>query len=205
MEEKKLFDDAFKDSIKKYEEKERLSMTEEELDRAEYEVENRNGRPITEDEKKDMQARAFGVNLARMRKAKGLSQLELAEAMGLTQSRITEYETAKKKPRARRVCEFADFFNCSITELLDISPLLGTMEDLTHSQYVEEVQTQHPGTKFITVGGCIPYERSEAYGKIMQCMENMDDYELTQFYLCAVQLLEQSGKTAPGIKWIENE
>ena len=205
MEEKKLFDDAFKESIKKYEAEERLSMTEEELDRAEYEAENRNGRLITEDEQKDMQARAFGINLARIRKENGMSQLELAEAMGLTQSRITEYETGKKMPRTKRLREFAELFKCSIRDLIDVAPLFGTMEDLTYSQYVEEVQTKHPGTKFITVGGCIPYERSEAYGKIMQAMENMDDYELTQFYLCAIQLLDQSGKTAPGVEFIKED
>ena len=202
MDEKKIFEEAFKKSIEKYQSKKYLSMTAEEIEQEEYEmsqIENgeRFGTEMSEKEMRDMQKEAIRMNLAKFRKAKGLMQSELANAMGLTQSRITEYETGRKTPRLKRLQEFAEFFGCEVSDLLDVSSMFGAMEELSYQDYVEVNQARHPGTKFLAIGTCEPFARTEAYGKILAAMEKMNDYELTQYYLCAVQLLEESDRQAP--------
>ena len=204
MDEKKIFKEAFIKSLKTYEEKKRLSMTPEELEIEEYEnamfeAGESSATEISPEEQREMQAKAFAMNLAKFRKERGLMQSELAAALGLTQSRITEYERGVKMPRLKRLQAFAEFFGCEISDLIDVSSMFGTMEDLTYNDYIEVIKARHPGTKFITIGGCIPYERSEALGKIMAAIEKMNDYELTQYYMCALQLLEDPDQVSPGI------
>lgn len=57
-------------------------------------------------------------NLASCRKARGLSQREVAKILGMRQSNICDWEAGKYKPTADNLWSLADFYGCSIDYLL---------------------------------------------------------------------------------------
>jgi len=64
-------------------------------------------------------------NIRRLRKSKGLTQVQLAEKLGTIQKVITDYETGKTKPPSERLPVFAKFFGVTVDELIgteDIEP-----------------------------------------------------------------------------------
>ena len=92
--------------------------------------EDQNSHSYTEEELKKLQTKAFAMNLTRLRRDRGLMQSELADRLGITQSRITEYETGKKMPRLKRIREFAIILRCEIDDLLDSGRSLSKHEIL---------------------------------------------------------------------------
>lgn len=66
----------------------------------------------------------FGMNFRRLRKAKGLSQSELArQATGKSHASISHIETGERDIRRMGIHtlgKFAQAFGCTITEFLDI-------------------------------------------------------------------------------------
>ena len=71
------------------------------------------GRPATKP------APAFGKRMAAFRTAKGLSQQQLAEALGLTRSRVNYYERAAANPSLEIVEKVAAFFGVTVGELFN--------------------------------------------------------------------------------------
>lgn len=65
-----------------------------------------------------MNAIKFGDNLRALRKARGLSQQQLASAMGLSRNQISSYESGKVEPRATVLVHFARFFEVHPAALL---------------------------------------------------------------------------------------
>lgn len=59
----------------------------------------------------------FKDRLKELRLAKGLSQVALADALGVSKSIIGAYETGDRKPSYEAQEELADFFNVSIDYL----------------------------------------------------------------------------------------
>jgi transcriptional regulator with XRE-family HTH domain len=62
----------------------------------------------------------LGARLARFRKEKGFTQVELAQRMGVTQALITDYERDKLRPYAEMVVRFALALSCSTDEVLGV-------------------------------------------------------------------------------------
>ena len=60
---------------------------------------------------------SFAQNLARIRKDRGLSQSALAEMVGVSYPRISEYERGVKSPLMTTVERIADALQCSLDEL----------------------------------------------------------------------------------------
>lgn len=60
------------------------------------------------------------IKLEYYRTSAGLSQLELAEKVGMTQQRISAYELGKRQPDLDTLKLFADFFGITTDELLGI-------------------------------------------------------------------------------------
>jgi len=60
----------------------------------------------------------FGQRMAAFRVAKGLSQGELAEALGMTRELVTYYERVSPNPSLEVVQKVADFFGVTVGELL---------------------------------------------------------------------------------------
>jgi transcriptional regulator with XRE-family HTH domain len=64
----------------------------------------------------------FGQRLAAFRSAKGLSQAQLGEALGMKRDLIAYYERAAKNPRIEQVKRIADFFGVTVGEMLKDTP-----------------------------------------------------------------------------------
>ncbi len=62
----------------------------------------------------------FGQRLARIRKEKGYTQVELAKKMGLIQTLISEYERDKLRPHFEMVARFALALEVSADELIGL-------------------------------------------------------------------------------------
>lgn len=63
----------------------------------------------------------FGERLARLRKAKGLTQVELAGKVGMLQGVISSYESGKLRPYADVVARFAEVLEVSADDLLGLN------------------------------------------------------------------------------------
>ena len=61
---------------------------------------------------------SFGQRLAQIRKAKGLTQVELGKLIGVSQRIVHHYENKADFPPAQKIIELAQALNMSIDELL---------------------------------------------------------------------------------------
>ena len=61
-------------------------------------------------------------NISKYRKKSGLSQVELAEKLGLTYQAISKWETAKSAPDISLLPMMAELFECSIDDLFSYIP-----------------------------------------------------------------------------------
>ncbi len=62
--------------------------------------------------------REFGLVLRKLRKSRGLNQEELAQALGVRKSTISNYETSYSTPTSAMLRLIADFFSVNVSELL---------------------------------------------------------------------------------------
>lgn len=56
--------------------------------------------------------------LKELRKRKNLSQKKVAEDMGISQNALCQYEKGIRNPRPELLVRFADYFGCTIDELI---------------------------------------------------------------------------------------
>lgn len=68
----------------------------------------------------------FGQRLARIRKAKGYTQVELADKLGIIQVMVSDYELDKLRPYHEMIIRFAKVFEISTDELLGVKPIKST-------------------------------------------------------------------------------
>lgn len=59
------------------------------------------------------------IRIRELRVGMGLSQGQLAEALGLDQSLVSRYETTERLPDLRKLERFAEFFKCSVRDLIE--------------------------------------------------------------------------------------
>lgn len=52
------------------------------------------------------------------RKKAGLSQAEVAVALGISSAAVCQWETGKTAPDSRKLPKIAELFNCTVDELL---------------------------------------------------------------------------------------
>ena len=57
--------------------------------------------------------------IRRYRKARGLTQAEFAEALGMSQASISRFETGERKPDVDDLIAIARFFGCKVDDLID--------------------------------------------------------------------------------------
>ena len=73
-------------------------------------------------------------NIAKMRKSKGLTQVEFAKKLHVTQSAVSHWESGRSVPDTVQLFRLAEFFGVSIEELHD-SPTTGIQpEEATPAQ-----------------------------------------------------------------------
>jgi len=68
-------------------------------------------------------APSLGARLAEVRKAAGLTQMELAEAIGTSQRMVAYYERTEDYPLARLLRHLAQALGVSADELLGLAPM----------------------------------------------------------------------------------
>jgi transcriptional regulator with XRE-family HTH domain len=69
----------------------------------------------------DWGAESPGERLARLRKERGYTQVELANKMGLLQTLVTDYERGKLRLTADMIVRFAQALDCTTDDLLQPS------------------------------------------------------------------------------------
>ena len=80
--------------------------------------------------REDRSRKGYGAYLAQLRKAAGLSQLELADHLGVSQSNIAFWENSDKPPRSELLRPMAAALNVSIEKLLDVKPVKMTRPEV---------------------------------------------------------------------------
>ena len=65
---------------------------------------------------------SFGERLARFRKERGLSQVELAKRLGIAQPNLSGYERGEARPSFDVIVELVRVLNVSADELLGVRP-----------------------------------------------------------------------------------
>ena len=68
----------------------------------------------------EMNDYAFGNYLYGLRREAGLTQAELARAMGVTNKAVSKWETGKAKPSTNIIRTLADFYGISVENLLEL-------------------------------------------------------------------------------------
>lgn len=58
------------------------------------------------------------LRIREKRMEKGMSQIELAERLGITQGAVMKWETDRCLPSLERAAEIAEAFDCTIDELI---------------------------------------------------------------------------------------
>lgn len=61
---------------------------------------------------------AFNKNLQNLRLKRGLSQQDLANAIGVTRSSVANYESGNRRPSFENLIKFADYFDVTCDELI---------------------------------------------------------------------------------------
>lgn len=65
----------------------------------------------------------IGDRIKQLRDEAGLSQMELSEKIGLSQSAIARYELNKTEPKASDIIKLSEFFGVSADYLLGLSDI----------------------------------------------------------------------------------
>lgn len=67
-----------------------------------------------------MKKQTFGSMIASLRKEKGMTQLELAEKMGVTDKAVSKWERDLSVPDVNSIPKLAEIFNMSIDDLMQV-------------------------------------------------------------------------------------
>jgi len=75
---------------------------------------------LTEEEKEFF--RSFGARLAELRKERGLTQVQLAERLEITQQQLASYEVGRRRVPVSLLAPLAESLAASVEELLGAAP-----------------------------------------------------------------------------------
>jgi transcriptional regulator with XRE-family HTH domain len=64
----------------------------------------------------------LGAHIAELRKAQGITQIQMAEALGVSQQTVNSYEVARRRIPASALPTLAELFKISVDELLGNPP-----------------------------------------------------------------------------------
>ncbi len=108
----------------------------------------------------------FSERLKALREAKGMSQSELAEAIGISRGSVSFYENADRTADIETLYSVAKFFDVSTEYLLGISPVEGTFTPVTAGD----------GTKTEALSSFSKMRISEVYYSLSECVLAFEDY-----------------------------
>ncbi|EGP5223793.1 helix-turn-helix domain-containing protein [Enterococcus faecium] len=84
----------------------------------------------------------FSDKLKELRKNKGIKQSDLAKALYLRQSSISDYENNRSTPNPDTLKKIAEYFNVSADYLLDIAPKGKDKLDYALESAIEELKNE---------------------------------------------------------------
>lgn len=117
----------------------------------------------------------LGKTIARLRKAKGLTQAKFADMIHVTQGAISQWETGRTSPDVQQMFILAEFFGITVEEL--------STGIIPQEPASEPIQAKEPAPADL---------RAEAK-KILESMSD-DEYEAALQYLRFVKFQKDSNK-----------
>lgn len=76
--------------------------------------------PRKRKDKTTSHAEQIGQNIARLRKERGITQVQLAALTGLSQSNVSDYERGRMRPHCDLLIELARIFKVSADQILGL-------------------------------------------------------------------------------------
>lgn len=119
---------------------------------------------------------AFSEAIYSLRRKSGLTQAELAQAVGMSKSAISMYECGKREPEFDILEAFADYFHVSVNYLLgreESEPLVNDDPELT--SYLEELRDRPEMRMLFSVTRGATREDVEAAVRIIEALRSRDD------------------------------
>jgi repressor LexA len=124
-------------------------------------------------DKESSAKKLFSINIQKLRKERGLTQLDLALGLNLSKATVSEWESAKKLPNAGNIEKIANFFNVPKSVLLREEDSYTTLEPMVNLPIVghvscgngvialEDIEGYEPTPKSWLNGGEYIYTRVE--------------------------------------------
>jgi transcriptional regulator with XRE-family HTH domain len=92
-----------------------------------------------QDKNADLDA-SLGDRLARLRKERGFTQVELAAKMGIIQVLISDYECGKLRPNPDVLIKYATALQVTTDELLGLKPVAKSAGTIHNRRFVRRLQ-----------------------------------------------------------------
>ena len=83
-----------------------------------------------------MKKQSFGSMIAALRKEQGMTQLELAEKMGVTDKAVSKWERDLSFPDVNSIPKLAEIFNVTVDEIMHIKPIT---KEITEESKASEI------------------------------------------------------------------
>jgi transcriptional regulator with XRE-family HTH domain/signal peptidase I len=96
----------------------------------------------------------FASNLSFLRKKKGLTQIEVATALGLKRNTFSNYETTHSEPDLNTLEKIASFFDISMDELISVDLSKGTL--IEYKEAEEDQDVDNSGKTLSQTGQILP-------------------------------------------------
>ena len=97
----------------------------------------------------DINIEQIGLNIAKIRKAKGLTQSELAEKIGISQNLVSHYEVGRLKISAEMVIHFSIALKVSTDRILGLTSTNDNYEPISPTLFrkMKEIEKLSPTEK----------------------------------------------------------
>lgn len=87
------------------------------------------------------------TRLRNIRKERGYTQQEVAEALHIGQNTLSNIENGKSKLDVDLLAKFADFYNVDIQELLKSNSLIMNFKEKVENGYINHIETLNTDNK----------------------------------------------------------
>lgn len=93
--------------------------------------------------KEQMKKQTLGMMISSLRKEKGMTQLQLAEIMGVTDKAVSKWERDLSAPDVNSIPKLAETFGITVDELMQVKT--ETKENINHDKIDEIIDTALKG------------------------------------------------------------